>query len=334
MTTYDERRLAEMAEFREVPDRHALPDIFHYYSLTHLFPKVDAVGLAPFEGLYHREFARRCRAAKGVVRGVSIGSGMCEAEIAIATALSASGMRNLLIDCIELNPHQLERAAERAAAAGVTRHLRFVEADVNTWRADSDYDVAIASHSLHHVVELEHLFAEVGRALGGSGTFIVNDMIGRNGHMRWPEALAILERIWARMPDRYKYNHQLKRFEETYDNWDCSTSGFEGIRAQDILPLLIDRFSFHVFVGFANLVSVFVDRCFGHNLDPARKDDRAFIDSLAALDDALIDLGVVTPTQMIAVLGTQPRGSTVCYRHWSPRHCLRIPDTRESTGVA
>lgn len=69
-----------------------------------------------------------------------------------------------------------------------------------------------------------------------------------------------------------------------------------------------------------------VDRCFGHNLDPGRADDRAFIDTVSALDDACIDLGVLTPTQVIAVLGPEPAGDPVCYRHWTPEHCLREPD--------
>ncbi len=30
------------------------------------------------------------------------------------------------------------------------------------------------------------------------GRFIVSDMIGRNGHMRWPEALAIVQEFWSR----------------------------------------------------------------------------------------------------------------------------------------
>jgi len=34
--------------------------------------------------------------------------------------------------------------------------------------------------------------------------------------------------------------------------WDCSKQGFEGIRAQDILPLLVKKFSFRSFLGFGN----------------------------------------------------------------------------------
>src|SRR5688500_964645 len=35
----------------------------------------------------------------------------------------------------------------------------------------------------------------------------------------------------------------LKRHEELYENGDCNTEGFVGVRAQDILPLLLARFN-------------------------------------------------------------------------------------------
>src|SRR5438046_10396474 len=92
-------------------------------------------------------------------------------------------------------------------------------------------------------------------------------MIGRNGHMRWPEALWIVREIWDRLPRKYKYSHQMRRYDDYFENWDCSTEGFEGIRSQDILPLLIELFSFEVFYCFGNLIDVFVDRSFGSKYD-------------------------------------------------------------------
>ena len=46
--------------------------------------------------------------------------------------------------------------------------------------------------------------------------------------MRWPEALIIIEALWATLPERYKFNHQFKALHETFVNWDCSKKGFEG----------------------------------------------------------------------------------------------------------
>ena len=79
-------------------------------------------------------------------------------------------------------------------------------------------------------------------------------MIGRNGHQLWPEALEIVHEFWRQLPERYRYNRALKRYEELYENWDCSLESFEGIRAQDILPLLLEYFHFQLFVGCGNVI--------------------------------------------------------------------------------
>jgi hypothetical protein len=87
----------------------------------------------------------------------------------------------------------------------------------------------------------------------------------------------------------------------SYDNWDCSKEGFEGIRAQDILPLLVQRFECEKFVGFGNVIDIFVDRCFGHNFSRDSQEDRELIDRLHAEDEAGLTNGLLTPTHMLAV---------------------------------
>jgi 2-polyprenyl-3-methyl-5-hydroxy-6-metoxy-1,4-benzoquinol methylase len=131
----------------------------------------------------------------------------------------------------------LERGRTLAKQSGVSGNLTFTQGDFNTWQPERSYDAVVANQALHHVVTLEGLFANIRASLRPDGIFVTSDMIGRNGHMRWPEALEIVHEFWRQLPESYRYNRQLKRYEELYQNWDCSTEGFEGIRAQDILPL-------------------------------------------------------------------------------------------------
>ena len=92
------------------------------------------------------------------------------------------------------------------------------------------------------------LLPNIHHGLSKDGVFASIDMIGRNGHMRWPEALEEIERVWKFIPDQWKYNFQLQAYFDTYVNHDCSTVGFEGVRAQDILGILVDTFCFTGFV--------------------------------------------------------------------------------------
>jgi hypothetical protein len=89
--------------------------------------------------------------------------------------------------------------------------------------------------------------------------------------------------------------------EKKYDNWDCSKEGFEGIRAQDVLPLLLQRFQSEKFIGFGSAIDIFIDRCFGHNFNRESEWDRDLIDRVHSEDEAGLKSGKLTPTHMMAV---------------------------------
>ena len=302
---------------------HELPAITSYWSQKFLSPLLLEHGFEEVEQF----FAKYLREAADRVGGppvfASLGAGDCDIEVKTAQILKKCGLSEFTIECLELNPRVLERGRARADEAGVEEHLVFVEADFNHWTAGKQYTAIVASHSLHHMVELEHVFDEVRRALHPAGYFIVTDMIGRNGHMRWPEALEMMRPFWYELPREYRWNQQLKRMEEEYINHDCSTQGFEGIRAQDILPLLVERFDFRLFVALSNLMDVFVDRGFGHNFDVNGEWDRDFIDRLHACDEQAILSGRLPPTHMYAVMTPGPTDEHFYSRGLTPERCLR-----------
>ncbi|MGH9969486.1 MAG: class I SAM-dependent methyltransferase [Pyrinomonadaceae bacterium] len=201
----------------------------------------------------------------------------------------------------------------------------FNETDIKKWEPNEKYDVVIANHSLHHVVDLEALFESIHLSLDEKGFFLSNDMIGRNGDMRWPESLETMLALWSVLDERHKLNHATGEYEPVYENYDSSGEGFEGIRAQDILPLLLQKFHFDLFLGFNNLISVFIDRNFGPNFDPDDARDRHFIDFVSGLDDYFIEVGKLKPTQMVVAMVKYPVKNTRVYRHLTPEFCLRPP---------
>jgi len=78
---------------------------------------------------------------------------------------------------------------------------------------------------------------------------LTSDMIGRNGHMRWPkrwnnQGVGNSSRI-------LQEHHQSEEWSRLIDNWTAQ----EGlrIRAQDILPLLVKKFSFRQLSWIRNL---------------------------------------------------------------------------------
>lgn len=304
---------------------HDLPPIFHYWSNRWLLPMEQAMGYDHPYDFFARELAKVAARSRGTPRFVSLGCGNCDAEIDVALRLRALGVQEFTIDCLDLSEPMLERGRALAAERGVSEHIVPVAGDFNRWSPAREYDAVVANQSLHHVLELEHLFDTIRRALSAQGRFITSDMIGRNGHLRWPEALERVRAFWQELPRGHRFNIPLQRQETEFLDWDCSTEGFEGIRAQDILPLCVDRFGFEVFLPFGNVVDPFIDRSFGHHFDANGAWDRAFIDRVHACDEAGFRDGLLTPTHMMAVMGAD-RATTPRVRDGlTPRGCVRTP---------
>jgi SAM-dependent methyltransferase len=313
--------------YRTCEKVHNLPDIFHYWSEKYVRPKLRAVGFDGSTEFFTNPLRSQCeRNAQRCVRFLSIGAGNCDLEIEIASKLLAGGQSRFVIDCLDLNEAMLARGRLAARSQGVSEQLDFIAADFNHWSPTHGYDGVIAIQVLHHVVNLEGLFAAVKQSLTRTGSFVISDTIGRNGHMRWPEALPIVHEFWRKLPPSYRYNHQVRRYEELFEDWDCSRYGFEGVRAQDILPLLIEGFHFKLFVAYANVIAPFVDRSFGHNFDTAVEWDRAFIDAVHRRDEEQLVRGGIKPTQMLAILGTEANEPTRLLEPFSPQFCVRWPD--------
>ncbi|HLK49495.1 MAG TPA: class I SAM-dependent methyltransferase [Bryobacteraceae bacterium] len=245
----------------------------------------------------------------------------------MAGELRNSGASDFVIDCLDLSQQMLERGRALAAQEGVAEHIHPICGDLNHWQPDREYDAVLANHALHHVLRLEPLFDGIHRSLSRNGVLIASDMIGRNGHRRWPEALVWVQQFWQELPPPYRFNRQLERQETDYPDWDCSADGmgFEGIRAQDILPLLIERFRFQFFYAFSNVTDPFIDRSFGPNFDPRNPWDRQFIDRVHACDEAEIGAGRIKPTHMLAVLRREQAEPLLCMGHRTPEFCVRRP---------
>ena len=323
LTAYAKRVAAERKAFDSVSEVHDLPPIAHYWSDKYIRPMVEEFGFNMPEQLFAKYLALSAARAGGTAVFLSLGAGNCDTEVRTAQLLRAAGLVDFVIECLELNPQMIERGRELASHSGVLENLAFVECDFNHWTAAKTYTAMVANQVLHHVLELEHLFSEVKRSLHPAGYFVTGDMIGRNGHQRWPEALEEVRRYWRELPADYRWNRLMNRYEEEYINHDCSTESFEGIRAQDVLPLLIRDFDFEMFVPFGNVIDPFVDRCFGQNFDANEEWDRAFIDRVHAFDEQAILSGALTPTHMYAAMKTVPCTEHHYSRGLSPERCVR-----------
>jgi SAM-dependent methyltransferase len=336
--SYNARVASEIGIYRDCVDVHNLPPVFHYWSNRYLRPKMEPHGFSDPPGMFLLAFGQQCAKHAGAskVRFLSAGSGNCDTEVAIATGLRAKGYTDFTIECLDLNPSMLQRGARYAQERGVANNMEFVEADLNTWTAQREYHAVMADQSLHHVMELEWLFGQIRQSLHPAGTFVISDMIGRNGHLRWPRALAIVREFWKSLPPAYRYNCASGRYEAVFQDADCSSVSFEGIRAQDIVPLLKLNFDFRLAIGFGNIIDPFIDRSFGPNFDPSRAWDREFIDRVHRRDEEEISSGRLLPTHLLAMLSPLATAANIPAKAESeqpvPSLPAGLPSNNEESG--
>lgn len=316
----------QLEQYVEGFDLHGLPDAYFYWSENFLRPGLNEVfGPIDLNDFYAVPFVEGGR-GKPRPRYLSIGCGDGTNEIALGRRLIERGVVDFEFVCADLSAPLLERF-EKALDPDMRRFFTLACVDLNRMDAEISgcFDGVMASHSLHHLVELERIFGWVKRVLRPGCVFAINDMIGRNGHMRWPESAQFIQMLWPILSERQRYHAQLKRLYPKFEDWDCSSSGFEGVRAQDILPLLVKIFSPRRFLAGGGMVDPFIDRGFGFGFDMTCDEDRRLLNFIAQLNDALLDNGQITPTLMLAHFYCEG-GEEKYYRGRSAAASVRDPE--------
>jgi SAM-dependent methyltransferase len=173
---YARRLRSEKGQFDECLNVHELPDIFHYWSNQYLRPMFEVFGFSSPNDFFLQSIRGKC--AQDTTREiaiVSIGAGNCDLEIDIGERLLSAGLGNFHIDCLEINENMLERARARVGDGELASKLRFLQQDFNRWQPrGAEYHVVMANQSLHHVLELEHLFDSIRRGLAPGGVFLTS----------------------------------------------------------------------------------------------------------------------------------------------------------------
>lgn len=314
----------QIDQYKNVEKMHASVGAADYYNAKYerdIFRSVFAPAKDHLD-FYALEFVEAVKAT-GNRNIVSIGSGDGLIEIGVARRMLKAGAQGFQIELTDLSPFQLKRAERNVKEAGLAQHFAFSEADLNNWSPSREYGGVMAHHSLHHIENLEGLFDAIRSCLRGS--FCTMDMIGRNGHMRWPEVLELVQALWALLPPEKRRHPTLPGYEDGFYNHDCSTEGFEGIRAQDILPCLVERFGVKKFYAKGGLIDPFISRGFGPNFNPEDPWDRAFLDMVALLNARLIRVGHIKPTHMFAVMTTDMAATPTVHEGLTPEFCIRKP---------
>lgn len=284
-----------------------LPPAFHAWSQRRVRPKFERLGAISPEDLYLVEIRRHAQALGGrELRIASLGSGAGDLELRLMQALRQDGI-GARIDCVDLNPRLMRMGEARAGELGLGERMRFIAADATGFHASHAYDVLVVNQFFHHVAGLEDFCAALVRLLAPDGVLLSSDVVGRNGHLPWPDVEAQVQAFWRELTPAQTVDRGDGKPKPRYEPVDHAAYSNEGVRAQDVVACLAQAFDFEVFLTFGAAIMPFVERRFGFNF-AADGADAELLERIAATDDARVQRGDYPASNMFAVL--RHRGAT------------------------
>jgi SAM-dependent methyltransferase len=141
------------------------------------------------------------------------------------------------LDVYELSPAVIARARSRNADLG--SRVRFLPTDLNFVRLpEAAYDVIWTSDTLHCITNLEHLLAQIERALRPGGLFALCGYVGEARMQFDPRRLERINAVLAALPVHFRLTDSMRAPEASRE-----LSPFMAVRAPDVLPLVRARFA-------------------------------------------------------------------------------------------
>lgn len=231
-------------------------------------------------------------------RLLSLGCGYGGMEIDCARRLRG----DYAILALDVNENLFAQARRQVAQEGL--HLEFRALDLNFVELEENsIDVAFAHAALHHLLNFEHVFEQVHRALRPGGRLVLLDIIGRTQTLFWPENVRYATELVRAMPRRYRKGLQIEPaalFGGYLDGGE--QPGMEGIR-QEELEEQIDRWfrplEMHKYNAFVRLICM--HPTIAPRFDIQRARDRAYLEKLFRLDLQQIASGALRATEMFAM---------------------------------
>jgi len=221
---------------------------------------------------------------------LSLASGYCGHEIEFARRMT----RPYKLTCTELNEDIFEKARAVAKTEGLA--MNFETADLNFIVIEPKrYDLIFANAAIHHVINLEHLFEQIVGGLSPTGIFHLVEVVGKNRKLIWDENERYANALLDLIPDKLTRGIRVSVAEEAV--------GMEGIRQEDILPLLRKHFTAifeHRHGAFMRIICTVYPEL-GLALDPQKSESRRYLDFLIDSDDCCVRYGILRPLEIWGV---------------------------------
>ncbi|MBM2818351.1 MAG: Methyltransferase type 12 [Nitrosarchaeum sp.] len=227
---------------------------------------------------------------------VSLGCGTGDWEVVLVEKLDKISM-----DLVEINSELLKYVKEYSEKHQLK--VNTIIQDVNKLDLEpSQYDFVIVRSSLHHFVELEHVFEEIKKILKPNGKFLVmGEVIGRNGQLLYNETREIVNNVMKILPEKFHLNHNTNEIDSVFPDIDYAKDSFEAIRSEDIYSLILKYFKSVEHIAFDAIISYLLDFRYGPNYDVNIKLDKSIIELIVNFDRYYLENNILKPTCLFGI---------------------------------
>lgn len=211
-------------------------------------------------------------------------------------------------DGIDVSEDRIAEGERTRASIGMPG--RFEVADVNACRlARNAYDLIFSAHSFHHFLELEHVMAEVHAALTPEGLFVLEEFVGPT-QFQWTDLqIDLVRSIMQMLPEEYRMLrwNAVKPYEGRPTVEEVvAASPFESIRSAEIEPLFHKYFEIVEVRLLGGTLQHLLYNGIVHNFGPDRADAGRYVRGIYAIEDSLIDGGLL-PSDFQLLVGKRRR---------------------------
>ncbi len=290
-----------------VGNPHDLPTIFHYWSCRYLAPAIRELGFESINQLFIQTLIKQCQTFK-TCYFVNIATHNGEFEWMLIEQLQQQNIDNFILHGLSADVEIVKKLNQLAEIKNLADKVQFFCVDLAHWQPEQHYHLILANYALHRAINVNQILDNLCAAMLKGGKLLIVDMIGEIGHQRESALLPYIPALWAKLPEKYKFNFLTGQQEHWFINHDYSHIGFEGAEAKTILPLLRGKFNFELCFTYGNLIDVFIERAFGHHFDEHNSDDVAFIDCVQSIDKMLIEQEKIKPNHLVAVIQLSEMG--------------------------
>jgi len=212
------------------------------------------------------------------------------------------------VHAIDISEGAIESARRTAEEAGLAAHIEYEVGDINKLEfSASTYDLVVAMSSIHHVSELEKLFAQCARTLKPGGLLFMDEYVGPSRFQTPPELRVLIDGLLKTLPEHYRRN-LFTNDGTTRDEYLPPTveqmialDPSEAVRSAEIMSVLRGHFEVVEHKPYGGGIQHQLFSGIMGNFDPENEEDVALLKAISDLEVSLESLGAV-PSDFAAIV--------------------------------